>query len=90
MGYIFERDADGRRTGRIIQVQPDKPGPEPLEFRPPAGTTVPGAPKAKIKCILCGQKYAHKGIMANHFRKSHQDRYEDKNSWREYFEEVYE
>jgi hypothetical protein len=90
MGYIFERDKDGRRTGRIIQQKPDKPDSAPLQFRAPAGTTAPGAPKTKIKCKLCGKKYAHKGIMANHFRKSHQDHYEDKNSWRDWFEEVVE
>ena len=94
MGWGLERDEFGERTGNVIPM----PGHDPetgvhtrVEVVKPVSATLPGGPKVVIECSLHApgdMRFRMKAHMANHFRKSHQDLYEDKDSWRTHFREI--
>jgi hypothetical protein len=88
--YGIKKNEDGTRT----MVPYGAEGP-PVEVPKPEGTTLEGGQVEVIECEACGlngqlRKFKRPAIMANHFKKSHADLYEDKDSWRKYARKITE
>ena len=89
--WVVDRDPKtGDRTGRGLVEAPE---PEKkVEITKPVGVTLPGGQKTLTMCLACKEgerpKFKLAALMANHFKREHDDKWVDKDSWREHALEV--
>lgn len=83
--YHFKREGERTWLEPVETVYDGRPKEIPI----PGGVDLSNAPKVLVcKVEDCGAMFRKPNMAAMHFGKKHMDLKEDKDSWREYSEEM--